>query len=66
MCKSEKIAIINYGAGNLGSVINAVEHLDHKPVVLNKPKNNEFFSPYYTSRCWKFWPAFKKLGRHRL
>ena len=40
----KKIAIINYGAGNLGSVINAVEHLDHKPVVLNKPKNNEFFS----------------------
>jgi glutamine amidotransferase len=40
----KKIAIINYGAGNIGSIINAVEHLNHKPIILNNPNKNKTYS----------------------
>ena len=40
----KKIAIIDYGAGNIGSIINAIEHLEHIPIVLNKPNKNEAYS----------------------
>jgi len=40
----KKVAIINYGAGNLASLINALEHLDYKAVILDKPPRNKNFS----------------------
>ena len=40
----KKIAIIDYGAGNIGSIINAIEHLEHIPIVLDKPNKNESYS----------------------
>jgi len=44
MPKSKKVAIINYGAGNIGSVVNAISHLNNQPVVIDNPKNAEDFS----------------------
>jgi len=32
------IALLNYGAGNVGSVLKAVEHLGHKAEVVNTPE----------------------------
>ncbi|MDA7449955.1 imidazole glycerol phosphate synthase subunit HisH [Candidatus Pelagibacter ubique] len=40
----KKIGIINYGAGNIGSIVNAIEHLNHKPIILDKPNKNETYS----------------------
>ena len=40
----KKIAIINYGAGNIASLINAIRHLNFDPVVLEKPEKNNNFS----------------------
>jgi len=31
------IAVIDYGAGNLRSALNAFEALNHKPIVINNP-----------------------------
>ena len=31
-------------AGNIGSIINAIEHLEHIPIVLDKPNKNESYS----------------------
>ena len=38
----KEIAIINYGAGNLASLINAIEFLKFKPIILDKPSNKKF------------------------
>ena len=40
----KKVAIINYGAGNLASLINAVDYLGYNTVVLDRPKKNYDFS----------------------
>jgi glutamine amidotransferase len=40
----KEVAIINYGAGNLASLINALEHLNYKTVILDKPPRNKNFS----------------------
>jgi len=40
----KQVAIINYGAGNLASVVNALEFLDYKAIILNKPEKNINFS----------------------
>ena len=32
----KEIAIINYGVGNLASLINAIEFLKFKPIILDK------------------------------
>lgn len=40
----KEVAIVNYGAGNLGSLINAIEFLNYKVIILDKPKKNKFFS----------------------
>ena len=40
----KEVAIINYGAGNLASIINAIENLNFKPVVLDKPEKKKLFS----------------------
>ena len=40
----KEVAIVNYGAGNLGSLINAIEFLNYKVIILDKPKTNRFFS----------------------
>ena len=37
----KEVAIINYGAGNLGSLINAIENLNFKPIILNKPEKKK-------------------------
>jgi glutamine amidotransferase len=38
------VAIINYGAGNLASLVNALNYLNHKVVILNKPTTHKKFS----------------------
>ena len=38
----KEVAIINYGAGNLGSLINAIENLNFKPIILNKPEKKNY------------------------
>ena len=40
----KKIAVINCGGGNIGSLINALKHLNNEPVLLNKPEKNYDFS----------------------
>ena len=40
----KEVAIINYGAGNLASLINAIENLNFKPIILEKPKKKKLFS----------------------
>jgi glutamine amidotransferase len=40
----KEVAIVNYGAGNLGSLINAIEFLNYKVIILDKPKTNRLFS----------------------
>ena len=32
-----KVAIVDYGMGNIGSVYNAVKHLGAKPIVVTAP-----------------------------
>ena len=39
----KKVGIINYSAGNIASIINAINHLDFLPVVIDKPENNFHF-----------------------
>ena len=38
----KKIAIIDYGAGNTASLINAIEYLNFEPVILKKPNGQNF------------------------
>ena len=38
----KKIAIIDYGAGNTASLINAIEYLNFQPVILKKPNEQSF------------------------
>ena len=37
-----EIAIIDYGAGNLGSLINALKYLDYSVEIINKPSKKKF------------------------
>ena len=32
-----EVAIIDYGAGNIGSIVNAIEYLNYKPVIIKNP-----------------------------
>ena len=43
----KEVAIINYGAGNLASLINAIENLSFKPVILNKPEKKDILILFY-------------------
>ena len=43
----KEVAIINYGAGNLASLINAIENLSFKPVILNKPEKKNILILFY-------------------
>ena len=43
----KEVAIINYGAGNLGSLINAIENLNFKPIILNKPEKKTIHILFY-------------------
>ena len=38
----KQVAIINYGAGNTASLINAVEYLNFEPIILKEPTNQNF------------------------
>tara|TARA_Y100000768_G_scaffold248099_1_gene188285 strand:+ start:2969 stop:3580 length:612 start_codon:yes stop_codon:yes gene_type:complete len=38
----KKIAIIDYGAGNTASLINAIEYLNFQPVILKEPNEQSF------------------------
>jgi glutamine amidotransferase len=40
----KKIAIINCGAGNTGSLVNALKYLNYEPVLLDRPEKNYNFS----------------------
>ena len=42
--KFKKIAVINCGAGNIGSVINALKFLEYEPVLLDNPENKTNYS----------------------
>lgn len=32
-----KIGVLNYGLGNVGSIINVINHINHDPVMISKP-----------------------------
>ncbi len=56
----KEVAIINYGAGNLASLINAIENLNFKPIILEKPERKKLFSHIILPGVG----AFGKLARN--
>ena len=37
-----EVAIIDYGAGNIGSIVNAIEYLNYKPVIIKNPSKKSY------------------------
>ena len=44
MKSKKKVGIIDYGAGNLGSIFNAIQYLDSKVEILVSPLNLKKYS----------------------
>lgn len=59
----KEVAIVNYGAGNLGSLINAIEFLNYKVIILDKPKTNKFFSHIILPGVGAFGALAKNLAK---
>mgnify|MGYP000913617614 CR=1 FL=1 len=55
------IAIIDYGAGNIKSVINAFDFLDKKCTLVSKPENLKDYSHIVLPGVGAFGEAMKKL-----
>ena len=58
-----KVGIINYGAGNIASLINAIEYLGYKPVILDKPEKNYDFSHLILPGVGAFGKLSKNLNQ---
>jgi len=38
----KEVAIIDYGAGNIGSLFNAIEYLNFKPIIIKNPTEKNY------------------------
>ena len=48
------IGLVNFGLGNLGSIVNCYEKLNIKIKILNNSSEIENVSHFNSTRCWIF------------
>ena len=61
-----KVGIIEYGAGNLASICNAIDFLNFDVKLISNPNDIKKLFPSCTSRCWAFWKIIEKFKQKRM
>ena len=65
MCAKNVIGIIDYGSGNLQSIINALSHLKISSELVSDPKNLNFFDKVILPGVGSFEFAMQNLNRYK-
>ena len=61
--KFKRVGIIDYGAGNLGSIYNSMQYLNTETKVLNTPSNLDQFSHLILPGVGSFGKLAENLSR---